>query len=42
MALLKDKMKTFLLTSDAVLDYDFKQVILTILNLHMCSFNGCF
>ena len=25
-----------------VLDYDFAQVILTVLNLHLCSFIGCF
>ena len=24
-----------------VLDYDFEQVILYILNLHLCSFNEC-
>ena len=30
----------FLLSSYVVIDYDF-EVILPILELHMCSFNGC-
>ena len=32
----------FFVMSYVVLDYDFEQVILSILNLHLCSYIGCF
>ena len=32
----------FLPSSYVVIGYDFEYVILSILKLHMCSFNGCF
>ena len=30
-----------MLTSCVVLDYDFEEVVLSILNLHLYYFNGC-
>ena len=30
----------FLLSSHLILDFDFEKIILSILNLHLCSFNG--
>ena len=37
----KDTMKAYFCYRHVIIDYDFEQVILPILKLHICSFNGC-